>query len=374
MEPTIITISGEIGWDVMPHEIKRQLDEAGGAAVEIQISSPGGYVYDGLEIFNLIKNYKGKKTARIVGMAASMASYIPLAANKVIAEPNAIYMIHNARAYAGGDQNAHEKVAKILTGLSNLLAQEYIKKTQKPREEIKRLMDAETYYFGTEILDAGFIDEINLPEESDTAAKDDFILDAMLKVESCDKKLRENPEITENFDKIAALMTANDDPSKPGKDPVNHNQNHGENMTFEEFCAKFPEEAKRIQAWLEAEDKEKMKAVTELHEQAIVDAKTEIEAGKISGADAKYIGTILKSENYGETVKNAGVDVFIGENDMKMFKMLVALEDEQNEKFKSLKIKGNQPGQTPGQDHTDDPKAQMKTDAAAIRNKLGVGG
>jgi len=80
-----IEIDGEIGWDVSPSMVSKQLKEANGEDVEILFSSPGGFIDDGLAIFNMIHDYKGKTTAKIIGMAASMASYIPLAADRVIA-------------------------------------------------------------------------------------------------------------------------------------------------------------------------------------------------------------------------------------------------------------------------------------------------
>ena len=99
----IIPISGIIGWDISAKEIRAALDTAGGEEIEVQIASPGGFIYDGLEIFNLIRNYKGAKSTRLMGMAASMASYIAMAGDRVIAEDNSIFMIHNAWGGAVGD-------------------------------------------------------------------------------------------------------------------------------------------------------------------------------------------------------------------------------------------------------------------------------
>lgn len=341
----IIPISGEIGWDVMPHNIRAALEEAAGEDVEFQVSSPGGYIYDGLEIFNLIRNYQGKTTARIIGMAASMASYIPLAADKVIAESNAIYMIHNARAYSYGDQNAHAKIAKILTGMSNLLAREYIKKTGKAQDEISQMMAEETYLYGDEIMAAGFVDEmidVGEPEQ----ARDDIVLDAMARFEILDKKLQEQPEKFENINKIAAIVG-----DKPPVSPANRNPNQEDNMTFEEFCNKYPEEAKRITAWLEAAEKEKLSGIQAKHEEDLTLARAEVESGKLTKETVKAVGAIIASESYGQSVKNAGIKVLTGEKDYSSFEDLVALADENNEKIKSMITSANQPPKTPAEDH-----------------------
>ena len=58
----IIEISGDIGWEVLASDIRRQLTDAAGEDIEVQISSPGGIVPEGFEIFNLLKNYPGNVT------------------------------------------------------------------------------------------------------------------------------------------------------------------------------------------------------------------------------------------------------------------------------------------------------------------------
>ena len=69
----VIPISGVIGWDIYPKDIRAMLEAAAGEEVEIQISSPGGFVFEGLEMFNLIRRYAGAKTTFIMGEASSMA-------------------------------------------------------------------------------------------------------------------------------------------------------------------------------------------------------------------------------------------------------------------------------------------------------------
>lgn len=321
----IIAISGEIGWDVWPDQIREQIEAAAGDDIEFQISSPGGYIYDGLEIFNMIKRYAGNTVVRIVGMAASMASYIALAGDRVIAESNAIYMIHNARAYSGGDQNAHRKLADILEGLSNLLGQEYIKQTGKDKKAIAKLMDVESYYYGNEILEAGFVDEMVEPDEMDAAARDDLVLDAMVQVEAMDKKLREKPEGIETNDKIAAILKPEADAG--GADVRNSNQRNGADqpnnsneekiMNWDEFF-KNPENKAKLDALIqEAENKgaevvqAKIEAVTpflesadyvEVHEECIQVITGKEEVGTVK-AMVKAIDKVKALHDSKEAVK-----------------------------------------------------------------------
>lgn len=155
-----IILSGVVGWDITPQYIRNELRYANGDDIELEISSPGGSVFDGIEIFNLIKNYKGKKTAKITGLAASMASYIPLAADKMVIEENAVYMIHNVWSVAVGDHNEMRKNADVLEGLTNLLADAYTRKTKKEKKDVLEMMNNETWLFGNEIIENGFADEL----------------------------------------------------------------------------------------------------------------------------------------------------------------------------------------------------------------------
>ena len=155
-----ITISGVIGWDTTPQDLREALKAANGDDVEITISSPGGLVFSGLEMFNLIRNYAGHTTARLSGYAMSMASYIPLAADRIVAEDNAIYMIHNVRGGIFGDHNEILKYGAATKGMSSMIMKAYAKRSGKALAELEKMMDAETYLFGDEMVTHGFVDEI----------------------------------------------------------------------------------------------------------------------------------------------------------------------------------------------------------------------
>ena len=198
-----ITISGVIGWDVSPADIRRQLAEANGSEpLDVQINSPGGFVTDGFEIFNLIKNYAGPKTSHLMGLAASMGSYIALAGDRVVAEANAVYGIHNVLGPASGNHHDLRKTANIYEGLSALLAQAYVKKTGKSMVEVRKMMDDETFLFGSEAKDAGFVDEI-IGETTDEKAQ--AISLARAARATCDDQVRKASD-PGTMDRIAALV------------------------------------------------------------------------------------------------------------------------------------------------------------------------
>ncbi|MBQ6056979.1 MAG: Clp protease ClpP, partial [Treponema sp.] len=139
--------------------------------LRIVIDSPGGDVFEGVTIFNVIRDFARnnpsvKITTYIQGMAASMASAIALAANavsdsnKVIAEDNSIFMIHDAWGYVIGNQNDMREAAEYFAMIDSMLSSIYMRKTGKSEDDIRSMMDAETWLWGKNILEAGFVDEI----------------------------------------------------------------------------------------------------------------------------------------------------------------------------------------------------------------------
>lgn len=236
-----IAISGIIGLEVIADDIRSQLNEANGDAIEIEVSSPGGLVTEGLEIFNLIKNYKGEKTTRLMGLAASMASYIVLAGDKIIAEDNAVYMIHNARGIGIGDHVTLRKTANIIEGLSSIFAKAYAQKSGKPIDEIKNMMNEETYLFGKEILDAGFIDEIE-PAGTGPEDKESAIAQAHYAMNKCEQKLRES-EIEDSTEKAVALIGDSDIDRTPivnREPPKAETTNEEVRMNLDELKKEYP--------------------------------------------------------------------------------------------------------------------------------------
>lgn len=203
----VISISGVIGWEVIPKDIRDALDEAGDADIEVQISSPGGYVFDGLEIYNLLRNYKGYVTTRLMGLAASMASYIAMVGDFVIAEDNSVFMLHNVSGLALGDHKTMRKTANIIEGLRNMLAEKYAEKSGQSLTEVKELMDDTTFLFGDEILKAGFVDEVAKTKK--TKDKGSAVASAALVVAECEEKMKVEGKVNEDLEKAAAFLDIN---------------------------------------------------------------------------------------------------------------------------------------------------------------------
>lgn len=204
--PKIIALSGPVGWEIRAKDIRAFLKEAKGDDVEFHVNSPGGFVFEGIEIFNLIREYPGNTTAVITGLAASMMSYIVLAAKKVCAYDNATFMMHNALGLVMGNHNDLRKIADRLESLSDILARAYARKAGKSMDEIKILMDDETFLFGNEMLDAGFVDEIIEAPEDDDEDKESAIMKAQTLVDSCFARMRGSDAANKDMEKAVAYF------------------------------------------------------------------------------------------------------------------------------------------------------------------------
>ena len=132
-----------------------------GKDIYLHINCVGGEVFDGMAIYNTLKKYKGKVIAYVEGIAASMGSIIPLAADEIIMSENSLYMIHNAWGGAMGEAKDMRKTATLLDKLSSEIANIYSKKTNLPLSQIEEMMDEETWFNSEEALQYGFIDRIS---------------------------------------------------------------------------------------------------------------------------------------------------------------------------------------------------------------------
>lgn len=131
--------------------------------INLHINSPGGSVFDGVAIYNALKNHPATVTTFVDGLAASIASVIALAGDKVVMAENSLYMIHNPWGFAQGDAEEMRKTAEMLDKVRGTLLTTYMSKTGKDEAELIAMLDAETWLDAKEALAHGFIDEIAAP-------------------------------------------------------------------------------------------------------------------------------------------------------------------------------------------------------------------
>ena len=177
--------------------------------MEIIFSSPGGYVGEGLEMANQIRNYSGKVTAVLAGYACSMASYIPLFADEIVAEDNAVYMIHNVIGGVFGFPDEILKYGKYTQSLSKMLGSKYTKHTGRDGDEIQQWLNDETFFYGAEIVENGFAHRMTDSDGGETNRADCIAL-AETAYRDCKSKLAENVKaMTDDLTRAAAMYGLN---------------------------------------------------------------------------------------------------------------------------------------------------------------------
>jgi len=159
---TIYGIIGDSWWDdsTSAADVDNALKQAGSNDLVIHLNSPGGDAFDGIAIYNRLMNHKKKHNAKITvhidGWACSAASLPPLAADEVIMGAGAMIMIHEASTIVWGTKKHFRKEADVLEKLEDGIIDIYMMKANVEREEIKTMVDNETWFSASEALDIGF--------------------------------------------------------------------------------------------------------------------------------------------------------------------------------------------------------------------------
>lgn len=141
-------------------DVENALEKANGDDIEVLINSPGGYVDIGSEIYTLLKDYKGKTTGKILGMAASAASVIAMGVDELLISPTARIMIHNASMVSVGDYRDMDHSSEVLKNCNEAISNAYILKTGLDKEQLLDLMDKETYLNAQKAKELNFVDGI----------------------------------------------------------------------------------------------------------------------------------------------------------------------------------------------------------------------
>ena len=154
---------GEVGWPdegFTEQSFMQAFDLLGGADCTIQLNSDGGDVFAGQSIYNQIANYPGRVTVEIDAKAHSIASVFPLAADRIIANSNAMMMIHNPWTITIGNAQGHREAADVLDLLGASIAKMYADRTGMPADFWTEVMADETWFDAEKALEHGLIDEI----------------------------------------------------------------------------------------------------------------------------------------------------------------------------------------------------------------------
>ena len=187
--------------------------EAEDGDITVWINSPGGNVFAAAEIYTMLLEYKGAVTVKIASIAASAASVVAMAGNRVLMSPTALLMIHDPSTIAMGNAKDMEKAIETLNEVKESIINAYAAKSGMRRGKIAELMSNETWMNAKKALEYGFADEIlfgdsgsETEEDNDEAAApeakiyssrmmDQAILNRLGVTDVAQPKAREEPVI-----------------------------------------------------------------------------------------------------------------------------------------------------------------------------------
>ena len=145
--------------DVTPQLFKDEL-ESGTGDIEVWLDSPGGDVMAATQIYNMLKNYKGKVTVKIDSLAASAASVVAMAGDEILMSPLSLMLIHNPLTVAAGNVDDMQKAIDMLDEVKQSIINAYELKTGLSRAKISHLMDCETWLSAKKAVELHFADGI----------------------------------------------------------------------------------------------------------------------------------------------------------------------------------------------------------------------
>ena len=163
-------LTGTVGWSISAGYVKYVLDNSKGKPVTVAISSLGGYVDTGLQIYELFKNH-GDVTVEFLGMSASSATFMAMGAKTIKMAKNALILIHNSMTWVGeyGSRNKEQideciKRLKFqrdqLSTIDDVLAQIYADRNGKSIEDVKAKMKVAAWIKAADAVEFGIVDEV----------------------------------------------------------------------------------------------------------------------------------------------------------------------------------------------------------------------
>ncbi|PRW05725.1 clp protease family protein [Pseudomonas aeruginosa] len=160
-----ISILDIIGQDFWSGEgvTQAQLPAPSGPSVKTRggnINSPGGDMFEGLAIYNLLREHRGNVTIKVLGMAASAASIIAMAGDEVQVARAGFLMIHNAWTWAAGNRHDFREFAEYLEPFDAAMADVYVARTGLDAKTVATMMDGETWIGGSKAVEHGFADSL----------------------------------------------------------------------------------------------------------------------------------------------------------------------------------------------------------------------
>lgn len=161
-----IGIYDVIGYDwwtgegVTAKRIAAAMRSMGDGPVTVYINSPGGDLFEGLAIYNVLREHQGHITVKVLGLAASSASVIAMAGDTIQIARAGFFMIHNGWLIAQGNRHDLRDIADWMEPFDAAMADIYATRTGQDIADVRRQMDGETWFGGTQAIEQGYADEM----------------------------------------------------------------------------------------------------------------------------------------------------------------------------------------------------------------------
>ena len=154
------TIGADMFGGVDAQEVARQIASMTGETITLRINSPGGDVFAGRAIAAALKASKAKVVAYVDGLAASAATTILMAADEIVMAEGSFLMVHNSMTFTYGNKEEFLEIAGLLEQIDEAIAADYIQRTGKDKDKVKKWMDDETWFSAADAVEQGFADSI----------------------------------------------------------------------------------------------------------------------------------------------------------------------------------------------------------------------
>lgn len=158
---TDIMIYDEIGyWGITAQDFVSELKGITSQNISLHLNSPGGEVFDGIAIYQALKSHAANVTITVDSLAASIASVIAMAGDKVVMAKNAQMMIHDGQSMCAGNAADMRYMVEQLDRASNNIASIYADRAGKGTQHWRSLMEAETWFDAESAVESGLADEV----------------------------------------------------------------------------------------------------------------------------------------------------------------------------------------------------------------------
>ena len=162
----VLTLSGNVQkkyWrddDVINAKDIRESLESVTDDIVIKLNSPGGDVFEGIEIYNYLKDHPSNITVEVTGIAASAATFITAGANEVIMNVGTSIMIHEASTFTWGNKSDIQKTLNALETIDESILSIYSEKTGQSNDQLEEWMNEEKWFTADEAVEFGFADSV----------------------------------------------------------------------------------------------------------------------------------------------------------------------------------------------------------------------